>query len=90
MSVLLIGSVFIGALLGRFFKVLVLIPTFAAIVLLCLTMPQVWHGGVPGFVFAPLLILCALQVGYLMGLLSAPPKKSLRFVGKPLVHGSRS
>jgi len=70
MIVLLIGSVLLGAVLGRFFKVLVLAPAFAfVLVTICVRSAYVEHGLLRPFLeFAALIT--GLQIGYVLGLLS--------------------
>jgi hypothetical protein len=69
MAILLIGSVLLGAVLGRFFKVLVLVPVcalvFAAVLI---KSADVEHGLHPLFEFA--VVIASLQIGYVSGLLS--------------------
>jgi hypothetical protein len=69
-AILLIGSVLLGAVLGRFFKVLVLVPASALILAAVL----VGFGDVEHGLLRPLLefalLNATLQIGYISGLLS--------------------
>jgi hypothetical protein len=69
MAILLIGSILLGVVLGRFFKVLVLVPACAVILAAVLVgSANVEHG-----LLRPLLeftgLITALQIGYASGLL---------------------
>jgi hypothetical protein len=83
MANLLIGSVLLGAVLGRFFKVLVLVPACALVLAAVLVeSADVEHGLLRPLVeFAGLIT--SLQIGYVSGLLSFfIPSRSQR-QGKP-------
>ena len=70
MTVLLIGSVLLGALLGRFFKVLVLVPASAAVLIaLLIQSASAWHGLLHLFLEFAVLVI-SLQIGYVAGLFS--------------------
>src|ERR1700730_18164548 len=81
MTILLMGSVLLGAVLGRFFKVLVLAPACAFVfVAILVRFVYVEHG-----LLRPLLefagLITSLQIGYVLGLLSfsqrlATPRKT--------------
>jgi hypothetical protein len=82
-AILFIGSILLGAVLGRFFKVLVLIPVCAFVLAAVLVRsPDVEHGLLRPFLeFA--MLTATLQIGYVSGLLSAfIPSVSQRH-GKP-------
>jgi hypothetical protein len=67
---LLIASLLLGAVLGRFFKVLVLVPACAFILAVILVRSaDVEHGLLrPLLEFA--VLITSLQIGYVSGLLS--------------------
>ena len=70
MEIAIAGGAFFGALLGRFFKVLVLIPAGAlAIALLMAKQESAGHTMVDSFRGMGLLI-ASLELGYVVGLLS--------------------
>ena len=74
MTILIIGSVLLGATLGRFFKVLVLVPACAFVfVAILVRSAYVEHG-----LLRPLLeyavLITSLQIGYVLGLLSSSTK----------------
>jgi hypothetical protein len=68
MTILLIGSVLLGAVLGRFFKVLVLVPACAFVfVAILVRSAYVEHGLLPPpLEFA--VLITSLQIGYVLGL----------------------
>lgn len=70
MTILVIGSVLLGAVLGRFFKVLVLVPACV----LALAAVLVRSAYVEEGLLRPLLefaaLITALQTGYVSGVLS--------------------
>jgi hypothetical protein len=63
MAILVIWSLLLGAILGRFFKVLVLVPACALVVATVLV-------RCPFLEFVVLII--GLQIGYVSGFLSLP------------------
>jgi hypothetical protein len=70
MEILITGGAFFGAVLGRFFKVLVLMPAGAlAIVLLLVKLEVAGHPWLDSFLGIGLLI-ASLELGYVMGLIS--------------------
>ncbi len=70
MAILLLGSVLLGAVLGRFFKVLVLVPAGAlALAAALVRSAAVEHGLLRPLVEFAVLII-SLQIGYVSGLLS--------------------
>ena len=84
MTIVLIGSVLLGAVLGRFFKVWVLIPASAFVLAAVLVRSAAVEHGLlrPLLEFAALIT--SLQIGYVSGLLShsiprrvAAPRKIL-------------
>jgi len=68
MTELLIGSVLLGAVLGQFFKVLVLVPAYAFVfVAILVRSAYVEHGLLrPLLEFA--VLITSLQIGYVLGL----------------------
>ncbi len=70
MEILIAGSAFFGAFLGRFFKVLVLIPAGAlAIALLLVQRESAEHTLLDALLGIGLLI-ASLELGYVTGLIS--------------------
>jgi hypothetical protein len=69
-TIVLIGSVLLGAVLGRFFKVWVLIPASAFVLAAVLVRSAAVEHGLlrPLLEFAALIT--SLQIGYVSGLLS--------------------
>ena len=68
MAILLIGSVLLGAVLGRFFKVLVLVPAGALVLAAVLVgSADVEHGLLRRLLEFAVLI-ASLQIGYVSGL----------------------
>jgi hypothetical protein len=87
-AILILGSVLLGAVLGRFFKILVLVPACALVLATVLVTADVEHGLLRLLLeFAGLII--SLQIGYVSGLLSFlcqyPQKSSdgARFIASP-------
>ncbi|MGQ0445718.1 MAG: hypothetical protein ACT4O2_11490 [Beijerinckiaceae bacterium] len=70
MTNLFIVSVLLGAVLGRFFKVLVLVPVSAFILAATLVSPATIEGGLPRMLLEFALLNAGLQIGYLAGLLT--------------------
>jgi hypothetical protein len=70
MAILLIWSVLLGAVLGRFFKVWVLVPACAVLLAVVVVRSADGEHGLlyPLLEFAMLII--SLQIGYASGLLS--------------------
>lgn len=71
MAILLIGSVLLGAVLGRFFKVWVLVPACAFVLAAVLIRSaDVQHGLLrPILEFA--VLITSLQIAYVLGLISS-------------------
>jgi hypothetical protein len=68
-AILILGSVLLGAVLGRFFKVLVLVPACALVLAVVLVRSADGeHGLRPLLEFAALIT--SLQIGYVFGLVS--------------------
>ena len=68
MAILLIWSVLLGAVLGRFFKVLVLVPA-CAFLLVAVVVRSAEHGLLSRLLEFAVLIT-SLQIGYVFGLVS--------------------
>ena len=70
MAILLIWSVLLGAVLGRFFKVLVLGPASAFVLVVVLVRSADGEHGLlrPLLEFA--VLITSLQIGYVFGLVS--------------------
>ena len=70
MAILLIWSVLLGAVLGRFFKDLVLVPAGAFVLAAVLLRSAAFEHGLlrPLLEFA--VLITSLQIGYVSGLLS--------------------
>jgi len=69
-AILILGSVLLGAVLGRFFKVLVLVPACALVLAVVLVRSADGeHGPLrPLLEFA--VLITTLQIGYVFGLVS--------------------
>jgi hypothetical protein len=81
-TILIIGSVLLGALLGRFFKVWILIPTGAVAVIAAFASSFFHYQGLLGVFFECAVLLTCLQIGYVSGLFSRPIPSKLRQLGK--------
>jgi hypothetical protein len=66
MGILVIGGILIGSILGRFFKVLILVPVCGAVIFLMAVSPVPFAPGL----LATLLLVVSLQLGYLAGVAS--------------------
>ncbi|MGB7046383.1 MAG: hypothetical protein WBD65_16250 [Methylocella sp.] len=83
MAVLLIGSVLLGAVLGRFFKVWVLVPACAFVLAAVLVRAGAVEHGLLRALLEFAVLNATLQVGYVSGLLFhsrrvATPRKPAR------------
>jgi hypothetical protein len=68
--ILIIGSLLLGAILGRFFNVLVLAPAFALLLAMVVaSFAYVGHGLLRALLEFAVLIT-SLQIGYVSGVLS--------------------
>ncbi|MGH6835566.1 MAG: hypothetical protein ACREC9_08465 [Methylocella sp.] len=83
MAILLIGSVLLGAVLGRFFKVWILVPACALVLIAVLVRSAVVEHGLlrPLLEFA--VLNATLQIGYAFGLLSFFVPSVSKRQGKP-------
>jgi hypothetical protein len=70
LAILILGSVLLGAVLGRFFKVLVLVPACALVLAVVLVRSADGERGLlrPLLEFA--VLITSLQIGYVFGLVS--------------------
>ena len=71
MAILLIWSVLVGAILGRFFRVLVLVPASAFVLAAVLVRSAAVEHGLlhPLLEFA--MLIATLQIGYVTGVVSS-------------------
>jgi hypothetical protein len=70
MAILIAGGAFFGAVLGRFFKVLVLIPAVALAIALLLAKRQIAGSALLDFFPGIGLLIASLELGYVTGLIS--------------------
>jgi hypothetical protein len=70
MTDLVIVGALLGLILGRLFKVYVLLPACALVALLALTGPYLIGKSVGTSFFELIVLLASLQFGYVAGLLS--------------------
>jgi len=70
MAILLIWSVLLGAVLGRFFKVLVLVPACGFLLLAVLVRSADGEHGLVRPLLEVAVLITSLQIGYVSGLLS--------------------
>ena len=71
MTILLIGSVLFGAVLGRFFKFLILVPTCAFVLGAVLVESTYVEHGLLRQVLEFAVLITSLQIGYVLGLISS-------------------
>jgi hypothetical protein len=89
MAILITGGAFFGAVLGRFFKVLVLIPAGAlAIALLLVKREITGHPLLDSFLGIGLLI-ASLVLGYVMGLISTDVSAAAQGIREFLARSRR-
>jgi hypothetical protein len=69
-SILIIGSVLLGAILGRFFNVLVLAPAFALSLVMVVASSAYFGHSLPRALLEFLVLITNLQIGYASGVLS--------------------
>ena len=67
MTILIIGSVLLGAILGRFFKVLVLAPAFALSLAMVVASSAYFGHSLPRALLEFLVLITNLQIGYASG-----------------------
>jgi hypothetical protein len=69
-TILIIGSVLLGAILGRFFKVPVLAPAFALSLAMVVASSAYFGHSLPRTLLEFVVLITSLQIGYASGLLS--------------------
>jgi hypothetical protein len=69
-TILIIGSVLLGAILGRFFNVLVLAPAFALSLAMVVASSAYFGHSLLRALLEFLVLITNLQIGYAFGLLS--------------------
>ena len=72
MTILIVGVVLLGAVLGRFFRVWILVPTGAVAVLAALASSILHDAGIFGVLSECAVVLIGLQIGYVTGVFSRP------------------
>jgi F0F1-type ATP synthase assembly protein I len=70
MGVLIVGGVLFGTILGRFFKVYVLVPASALAIILVLAHPASTEQGLLYSLLEVGILVTSLQVGYVLGLVT--------------------
>jgi hypothetical protein len=70
MYILIIGSILLGAILGRFFKVLVLIPA-CTVTLAMVVASSAYEHSLLRALLEVVVLLTSLQIGYVSGLFSS-------------------
>jgi hypothetical protein len=70
MGTLLIWSLLLGAVLGRFFKVLVLVPACVSVLAVVLVRSANLENGLLRPILEFAVLITSLQIGYASGLLS--------------------
>jgi hypothetical protein len=72
---IIIGSVLLGAILGRFFKVLVLLPAFALSLAIVLASSAYFGHSLSRTFIELVALVVSLQLGYVSGLLLDLPRR---------------
>ena len=67
MAILILGSVLLGAVLGRFFKVLVLVPACALVLAVVLVRSADGEHGLLRALLEFAVLITSLQIGYVVG-----------------------
>jgi len=70
MAVIIIGGVLFGTILGRFFKIFVLVPASALAIVLVVASPTSAENSLWYSVLEIGVLVTSLQVGYFVGLLT--------------------
>jgi hypothetical protein len=68
LTILIIGSVLLGAILGRFFKVLVLIPACAVTLATVVASSAYFERSLLHALLEVVVLITSLQIGYVSGL----------------------
>jgi hypothetical protein len=93
-GILITGGVFFGAVLGRFFKVWVLMPVGAFAIALLLVMREVAGLTLLDSLLGIGLLIASLELGYVTGLIStdgfAAAQGSRRFLARGRVRHRRA
>ena len=69
-AILILGSVLLGAVLGRFFKVLVLVPACVLVLAVVLVRSADGEHGLLRALLEFAVLITSLQIGYVVGLVS--------------------
>jgi hypothetical protein len=70
MEILITGGAFLGAILGRFFKVLILVPASAFVIALLLMNTGFAGHPILNTIIKIALLIASLEFGYITGLIS--------------------
>ncbi len=70
MTIIIIGNVLLGAILGRFFNILVLVPAFALTLGMVAASSAYFGHGLPRAFLELAALTTSLQTGYASGLVS--------------------
>jgi ABC-type dipeptide/oligopeptide/nickel transport system permease subunit len=70
MSVIFVGGVLFGTILGRFFRIFVLVPASALAVVLVLATPAAADKSLWDSMLELFVLVTSMQVGYVVGLVS--------------------
>ena len=89
MEILIAGGAFFGAVLGRFFKVLVLMPACALAIAVLLAMREVAGLTLADFFLAIGLLIASFELGYVTGLISTDISAVARGFRGFLAHARR-
>jgi hypothetical protein len=90
MGILFIGGMLFGTILGRFFKVLILVPTCGVAIVLVLTKPVLAEHSAAQSILEIILLVTGLQFGYAVGLISSNMSAVLRGFRKVFASATHS
>ena len=90
MGILFIGGVLFGTILGRCFKVLVLVPSCGVAIILVLAGPTVVAQSAAQLILEAVLLVTGLQFGYAAGMASSNMSAVLQAFRKAYASASHS
>lgn len=73
MSILVVGGVLFGTILGRFFKIFILVPASALAVVLLLATPSAADNSWWESLLEIGILVTSMQIGYVVGLVTGIP-----------------
>lgn len=90
MGILFIGGVLFGTILGRLFKVLILVPTCGIVVILALAKPSLVEQSLAQSALQIVVLVTSIQIGYMIGAVSHNMFAVLKAIWKSCVSHAQS